>query len=174
MARHQLFQGQEGAYLERGDRLRAGFNSLDIVTTAAVSDERSVLITGASNRNYARIWDLESPRFSETPKYWDLKGHDRQITTVAVTREGNRLVTGSSDRTVRIWDADTHESTQVFERLMPRHRRDDHSGREVHRLQLQRWELIHLGCRKRHQVKTDLEGTERPLMPWPSHPTVAA
>lgn len=91
------------------------FDSLDVVTNAAVANERSLLVTATSNTNYARVWDIEAPRFSEAPKYWDLRGHDRPITTVAVTRDGNRFITGSRDKTVRIWDADTRETTKVLE-----------------------------------------------------------
>jgi WD40 repeat protein len=43
-----------------------------------------------------------------------LTGHDRRVNAVSVAPDGNWLVTGSSDRTVRIWDAATGRERVVL------------------------------------------------------------
>jgi WD40 repeat protein len=42
-------------------------------------------------------------------------GHSREINAVAFDREGRRLVSASSDRTVRLWDVATGECLRKFE-----------------------------------------------------------
>ena len=36
-----------------------------------------------------------------------IDGHKSQVTCLTFTYDGRRLITGSADRTVRIWDAET-------------------------------------------------------------------
>jgi WD40 repeat protein/HEAT repeat protein len=47
----------------------------------------------------AQVWDLEEPRLVHT-----LGGHTDEITSVAVSRDGARALTGSADGTARWWD----------------------------------------------------------------------
>ena len=46
-----------------------------------------------------RVWDLASGRLEHT-----LKGHTGGVNAVAVTPDGQRIVSGSDDHTVRVWD----------------------------------------------------------------------
>jgi WD40 repeat protein len=54
---------------------------------------------------------LVSPRESQwVPGPWILEGHDASVCAVAVSPDGLRIVSGSWDDTVRVWDANTGES----------------------------------------------------------------
>jgi WD40 repeat protein len=56
------------------------------------------------------LWDAQTLR-PVTP----LRGHTRDINSVAFDRAGGRLVSASSDHTVRLWDAATGQCLRVFE-----------------------------------------------------------
>jgi WD40 repeat protein/energy-coupling factor transporter ATP-binding protein EcfA2 len=43
-----------------------------------------------------------------------LRGHSGGITSVAYSPDGKTIATGSTDSTVRLWDADTHESLKTL------------------------------------------------------------
>jgi WD40 repeat protein len=46
------------------------------------------------------VWDATSGQETLT-----LKGHAGQVTSVAFSPEGKRIVSGSFDNTVKVWDA---------------------------------------------------------------------
>jgi WD40 repeat protein len=56
------------------------------------------------------LWDAHTFR---PVAHWP--GHTRLINAIAFDREGGRLVSASSDRTLRLWDAATGECLRVFE-----------------------------------------------------------
>jgi WD40 repeat protein len=47
-----------------------------------------------------KIWDLESGQCLAT-----LEGHTNQVVSVAITPDGKRILSGSRDHTIRVWDA---------------------------------------------------------------------
>jgi hypothetical protein len=47
-----------------------------------------------------RVW--ETARWQEVA---ELRGHDKYARSVAFSRDGRKLVTGSGDTTVRVWDS---------------------------------------------------------------------
>ena len=49
-----------------------------------------------------RIWDLETGQTLTT-----LQGHTDTVSAVAITPDGRRAVSGSEDRTLRVWDLQT-------------------------------------------------------------------
>ena len=60
----------------------------------------------------ARIWDLTSGRILH-----DLVGHNGIVTCSKFSPDGNRVVTGGTDATVRIWDVETGNQLQVIKGL---------------------------------------------------------
>jgi dynein assembly factor with WDR repeat domains 1 len=44
-----------------------------------------------------------------------LLGHEGEISKVSFNMQGNKIITASSDRTCRIWNADTGNQGQVLE-----------------------------------------------------------
>jgi WD40 repeat protein len=60
-----------------------------------------------------------SGSYDKTVRIWDastgaelnvLKGHTSWVNSVAISRDGMRIVSGSYDKTVRIWDASQVQS----------------------------------------------------------------
>ena len=45
---------------------------------------------------------------------WNIYGHSLSVTTVAVTPDGKKIISGSSDKTVKVWDATTGENLFTF------------------------------------------------------------
>jgi WD40 repeat protein len=49
-----------------------------------------------------RVWDLDGGELLAT-----LTGHEDWVVAVAVTPDGDRIVSGSGDGTVRVWELPT-------------------------------------------------------------------
>jgi WD40 repeat protein len=54
-----------------------------------------------------------TPHPSLDPLVCRMRGHDGEISKVAFSPSGARVITASSDRTARIWDAETGDCLQV-------------------------------------------------------------
>ena len=50
----------------------------------------------------ARVWDANNPKWST-----ELIGHAAQITSISLSLDGGRAVTGSADSTARVWNVNT-------------------------------------------------------------------
>ncbi len=77
----------------------SGLSSLVFTT------DGTAIVYGGQLDSAARIVDARSGRALAV-----LRGHDDAVTQVAVSPDGTRIVTGSADRTVRIWDAQRYDS----------------------------------------------------------------
>jgi WD40 repeat protein len=45
-----------------------------------------------------RLWDIENGRLLH-----ELKGHKKGIAAVTITADGGRVISGSADKTIKIW-----------------------------------------------------------------------
>ena len=57
-----------------------------------------------------RVWDLSTGRCTAV-----LKGHTKQVISVALSGDGRTALSGSCDKTVRVWDLSTGRCTAVLE-----------------------------------------------------------
>jgi hypothetical protein len=89
--------------LSPNDRLLAG-------ACGALKDQKNGV------ESVARIWDMETGKVLQT-----FEGHTLPLTSVAFDSEGKRLLTGSLDHTLRVWDIATgkeiHQFVYRFERV---------------------------------------------------------
>ena len=67
----------------------------------AFSPDASLLATGSSAGNSARLWNTTTGTFKE------LSGHGNRLTRIAFSPDGKKLATSGFDNTVQLWDAQT-------------------------------------------------------------------
>jgi WD40 repeat protein len=89
---------QVGAPLEEGQSIEAVF-----------SRDGQRILTLSRLDKMARIWDAATGKV-----LLRLRGHTGDLNDVAFSRDGSRVVTGSSDRTARIWEAETGEQLLIL------------------------------------------------------------
>lgn len=92
--------------LEKAEPIqRFGLNSS--ISSVAMSADCKRVLTGCSW--YAVLWDSDGAKVLQT-----LKGHHDYVISVAISRNGSRLLTGSLDHTAILWDANTGKAIQKF------------------------------------------------------------
>ncbi len=82
-----------------------------VVNAAALAPDGKLVATGSSDREggYLRLWDAASGQLVRR-----LEGHADAVTSVAFSRDGQRLLTGSYDATARLWNVATGELIRTF------------------------------------------------------------
>jgi WD40 repeat protein/tetratricopeptide (TPR) repeat protein len=76
-----------------------GFRAMDISP-----DGQTLVVSTGYSRTFARVLDANTGRLLRT-----LRGHTRFVSDVKFSSDGKWLVTGSSDQSLRVWDASTWE-----------------------------------------------------------------
>jgi WD40 repeat protein len=84
-----------------------GEPALDALKSAAASDDPEV-----RRRAALLVADIEHKLYGERLR---LAGHRGQVYGVSVSADGKRLLTNSTDHTLRLWDADTGKLLRTFE-----------------------------------------------------------
>ncbi|RPI82611.1 MAG: TIR domain-containing protein [Chloroflexi bacterium] len=79
------------------------FGHTDLVTSAAISLDNRLLLTGSSDKT-ARLWDIST---GQLVRVFD--GHSAAVTSVAFMPDGQRIITGSLDGTIRTWITDYYD-----------------------------------------------------------------
>ncbi|NER89500.1 WD40 repeat domain-containing protein [Moorena sp. SIO3A2] len=73
-------------------------HSLPVVALAVTPDGKKVVSASIAYYNSIKVWDLETGQEELT-----LKGHRDIVRTVAIT-SGNRVISGSDNGTIKVWD----------------------------------------------------------------------
>jgi WD40 repeat protein len=98
-----------------GAQLRVLRGDGDWITGVAFTPDGNRIVTGSGYR-HGRSWSTKESIREKVARIWDahsgelittLVGHANGVTSVAVTRDGKQVITGSVDGTARIWDAET-------------------------------------------------------------------
>jgi WD40 repeat protein len=98
-ARHTLVSPRAAHWESSGPVLQAGS---DVTAVAVVPNQP--LIVACTNSGTLRAWNMEG--FEEVAQ---LRGHQKIAMAVAVSSDGSQIVSGSLDRTIRVWDGRTFE-----------------------------------------------------------------
>jgi len=90
-------------------RERLAFPYLGRVDTLAFSPDNKMLAVGSTANTVVTIWDAETAE-----RHMTLKGHTGWIRCLAFTPDGHTLVSGSVDKTVKLWDMETGKARAGF------------------------------------------------------------
>ena len=75
----------------------------DYVYAVAFSPDGKFLATGSDKiAKYAQLWDCETGKRTRV-----FEGHTKSVRSVAFSKDGKRLLTGSLDKTAALWDVET-------------------------------------------------------------------
>ncbi|KAJ7832029.1 global repressor Tup1p [Mycena olivaceomarginata] len=83
------------------DEPAASLSTTPVATLETFIYAQCASATGAEDRQ-VRIWDIATKRIRSV-----FPGHSQEIYSLDFSRDGRRIVSGSGDRTARIWDMDT-------------------------------------------------------------------
>lgn len=97
-----VFDAESGSQLAQPISMKAN----DSVSELAVSPDGRRLITDGELSNGIRIWDLDSGQLIAHGEAHPAEFRN-YIFALGISHDGRRIVTGSNDRTIQIWDAET-------------------------------------------------------------------
>jgi WD40 repeat protein len=82
----------------------------DVYTVAFSPDDDGRWVASAGEDSTVKVWDSRTGRLVRT-----FRGHTGLVSSVAFSPDGRRLVSGSRDKTVKVWDL-TQLSSEVGDR----------------------------------------------------------
>jgi WD40 repeat protein len=97
--RHTLVSPRAAHWGFSGLVLQAGSDVTGVVSVP----KRPLVVAGMSNGSL-RVWNV-----ADFEGVVELAGHKAEILSLAVSSDGSRIVSGSQDRTMRVWDGYTFE-----------------------------------------------------------------
>src|SRR5262249_17731733 len=81
----------------------------------AFSPDGKTLASGPGDSNTIKLWDAQTGEYQAS-----LEGHFSRINTLCFTPDSKRLISGSSDVTMRFWDVAARRQLVMFYPFEPR------------------------------------------------------
>jgi WD40 repeat protein len=97
---------------ETGIKVREPLNAATSINCVAFDSTASMLVTGGFD-NRVVVWEL--PKKDRAVVKYRMKGHSDAVETVALSPDGQFIVSGSRDDTLRVWDVATGKVLIVLE-----------------------------------------------------------
>jgi WD40 repeat protein/serine/threonine protein kinase len=97
--------------LSSGTQRRTLSGHTDMTEDLCFSSDGKRLVSSAAGKDFtARIWDTSTGRLLSV-----LSGHKQGVGAVDISPRGDRIATGSWDKTVKFWDAETGDNLHTLE-----------------------------------------------------------
>jgi len=81
----------------------------DMIQEIRISPEETCFVASGEEYNGMHLWDLR--RIDADPTFTVLGGHTDSVSAISFSSDGKYLVSGSLDRTIRIWDVGSINDT---------------------------------------------------------------
>jgi len=89
----------------------------NVVNDLAFSEDNKFLVSAGADKTI-RIWQasnfLKSSSFIKTDQSAILQGHSGSVTTIAISNKNGFVVSGSEDKTIRVWDLSSIQIGQTI------------------------------------------------------------
>ena len=112
---------------QTGERIRQFDNVAMATRKVAITPDGGSVATATMWENRVRFWDINT--FKEHHPH--TSGHSGGVPSVAFSPDGQTLVSGGSDRTIRLWDVSSGEQTRVIQQDRVKHVAFDPAGKNI-------------------------------------------
>jgi WD40 repeat protein len=80
---------------------------LEVFAISVKQDERKIISISASGDNTLKVWNL-----NDGSELFTLRGHTDKILAVAMTSDGNKVISASQDNTLKLWNL--NDGSELF------------------------------------------------------------
>ncbi|MGB3207593.1 MAG: WD40 repeat domain-containing protein [Crinalium sp.] len=81
----------------------------DTITSLAISSDNNILVGGSWKK--ILVWNLQTGKILRT-----LEGHSHWVLSVAISSDGQTLVSGSADKTLKVWNLQTGKNIHTLKK----------------------------------------------------------
>ena len=121
--KHNLYEWKIHQRLGEVDNEVPAQGNTSWITSVAISQDGQMIVTGSDDRtaiiwrqNDAGVWQIHQ-RLGKVDNEVPAQGHTDRISSVAISQDGQMIVTGSLDHTALIWRQNDQGEWQIHQRL---------------------------------------------------------